>query len=139
MQNYYVKIPKDMALIKQKFMFGLTKRQIFCFGIGLLLGLPVFFIVKSFVNDLTIPIMAMGIVAMPFIMCGLYNKNGLYLEQSAKLMIEFLKKPKVRTYQSENIFSSIERQIEYNELYHLISVSDTTYRNKTRTKKKVKK
>ena len=137
MQNHYVKIPKDMALIKQKFMFGLTKRQILCFGIGLLLGLPAFFIVKSFVNDLTIPILAMGIIAMPFIMCGLYNKNGLHLEQSAKLMIEFLKKPKVRTYQSENIFSSIERQIEYNKLHYLISNLDPADRNiKT---KKVKK
>lgn len=138
MQNHYVKIPKDMALIKQKFMFGLTKRQIVCFGIGLLLGLPAFFIVKSFVNDLTIAIMAMGIIAMPFIMCGLYNKNGLHLEQSAKLMVEFLKKPKVRTYQSENMFSSIERQIEYNELHHLISALDPTYRN-IKPKKKVKK
>ncbi|MEE0264441.1 MAG: PrgI family protein [Acutalibacteraceae bacterium] len=137
MQNHYVKIPKDMALIKQKFMFGLTKRQIICFGIGLLLGLPAFFIVKPLANDLTIPILAMGIIAMPFIMCGLYNKNGLHLEQSAKLMIEFLKKPKVRTYQSENIFSSIERQIEYNKLHHLISNLDPADRNiKT---KKVKK
>ena len=130
-QNHYVKIPKDMGLIKQKFMMGLTKRQILCFGIGLVLGLPAFFIVKSFIgDDLTIPIMAMGITAMPFIMCGLYNKNGLHLEQYAKLMIEFLKKPKVRTYQSENIFSSIERQIEYNKLHKLISNSENNHQRK---------
>lgn len=128
-----------MALIKQKFMFGLTKRQVVCFGIGLLLGLPVFFIVKSFVSDLTVSIMAMGLVAMPFIMCGLYNKNGLHLEQIVKLMIEFFKKPKIRTYQSENVFSSIERQIEYKKLYCQISDSNHISKSQQKQRKRVKK
>lgn len=40
---HYVQIPKDLNDIKQKFMFGLTKRQVVSFGIGGILGIPLFF------------------------------------------------------------------------------------------------
>ena len=39
----YVPVPKDMNAVKTKVAFNLTKRQIVCFGAGLLVGLPVFF------------------------------------------------------------------------------------------------
>ena len=43
----YVPVPKDLTKVKSKFLFGLTKRQVFCFGIGAACGLPVFFLTKS--------------------------------------------------------------------------------------------
>ena len=36
---HYVKIPKDLNDIKEKFIMGFTKRQVICFGIGLVIGL----------------------------------------------------------------------------------------------------
>ena len=41
---HYVQIPKDLNDIKEKFIMGLTKRQVVCFAIGLALGAPVFFV-----------------------------------------------------------------------------------------------
>ena len=41
---HYVSIPKDLNDIKEKFMMGFTKRQVICFGIGLAVGAPVFFL-----------------------------------------------------------------------------------------------
>ena len=38
----YVPVPKDLTKVKSKFLFGLTKRQVICFGIGAVCGLPVF-------------------------------------------------------------------------------------------------
>ena len=35
---HYVPIPKDLNDIKEKFIMGFTKRQVICFGIGLVLG-----------------------------------------------------------------------------------------------------
>ena len=32
---HYVPIPKDLNDIKEKFIMGFTKRQVICFGIGL--------------------------------------------------------------------------------------------------------
>ena len=39
---HYVPIPKDLNDIKEKFIMGFTKRQVICFGIGLVLGAPVY-------------------------------------------------------------------------------------------------
>lgn len=43
----YVPVPKDMNAVKTKVAFNLTKRQIVCFGGGLLVGLPVFFLISK--------------------------------------------------------------------------------------------
>ena len=39
----YVPVPKDLSKVKTKVAFNLTKRQIVCFAVALILGLPLFF------------------------------------------------------------------------------------------------
>ncbi|MDD6059188.1 MAG: PrgI family protein [Ruminococcus sp.] len=106
----HIKIPKDLDDIREKFMFGLTKRQCLCFAIGFLVGVPVFFLTRKYGMELGI--IAMGFAAAPAIVCGIYKKNGLTFEKYLKAMIKFMKKPKTRTYKSENIYEKIEKQIE---------------------------
>ena len=43
----YVSVPKDLTKVKTKFLFNLTKRQVICFGIGILMGVPLFFILRN--------------------------------------------------------------------------------------------
>ena len=43
----YVSVPKDLTHVKSKMLFGLTKRQIVCFGAALLMGLPLFFMLRG--------------------------------------------------------------------------------------------
>ena len=43
----YVSIPKDLSRVKSKFLFNLTKRQVVCFGLGALTGVPAFFLAKD--------------------------------------------------------------------------------------------
>ncbi len=43
----YVPVPKDLTKVKSKFLFNLTKRQVVCFGLGALAGLPLFFLTKD--------------------------------------------------------------------------------------------
>lgn len=128
-QSHFVKIPKDIALIRQKFMFGLTKRQCICFGIGIAVGFPAFYIFNTFLG-LQAGCFAMGIAAAPFVFCGLFKKNGMHLEEYIKLMIAFLKKPKIRTYQSENSLEILSRQIEYNKLRKLLAKSNAAKNEK---------
>lgn len=59
---HYVQIPKDLNDIKEKFIMGFTKRQVICFGIGLVLGAPVFFLTKTAIG-MSGAIFAMGAVA----------------------------------------------------------------------------
>ena len=38
----YVPVPKDLTKVKTKVAAGLTKRQLICFSLAALVGLPVF-------------------------------------------------------------------------------------------------
>ena len=56
---HYVPIPKDLNDIKEKFIMGFTKRQVICFGIGLVLGAPVYFLTRASIG-MSGAIFAMG-------------------------------------------------------------------------------
>lgn len=105
---HYVQIPKDLNDIKQKFMFGLTKRQVVSFGIGGVLGIPLFFLTRSTLG-VSGAIFAMGAVAAPALICGLYKKNGIFFEQTIKNMFRYFKRPRKRTYRTVNLYECIER------------------------------
>lgn len=109
---HYVQIPKDLNDIKEKFIMGLTKRQVICFGIGLVLGAPVFFLTRATIG-MSGAIFAMGVCSAPAILCGLYKKNGVFLEKQAKFMREYFTRPRKRYYKATNIFMCFERHIEY--------------------------
>ena len=115
---HYVQIPKDLNDIKQKFMFGLTKRQVVSFGIGGVLGIPLFFLTRSTLG-VSGAIFAIGAVAAPALICGLYKKNGIFFEQTIKNMFRYFKRPRKRTYRTVNLYECIERQIEYTKLKKL--------------------
>lgn len=123
LQKHYVQIPKDLREIKQKFILGLTKRQLICFSIGLAMGLPVFWLTKNFLG-LSGGIAAMGIIAAPAILCGIYKKNGIFLERQIKNMIKYFKSPRIRTFRNVNNFECIERQLEYNRLKKILQQAE---------------
>ena len=83
-----VSIPKYLNDIKEKFIMGFTKRQVICFGIGLVIGAPVFFLSRAALG-ISGAIFAMGACAAPAILCGLYRKNGVYLEKQIRYMYEY--------------------------------------------------
>ena len=43
----FVPVPKDLNRVKTKVMFNLTKRQLICFSVAAVVGLPLFFLVKK--------------------------------------------------------------------------------------------
>ncbi len=43
----YVTIPKDLSRVQSKVLFGLTKRQVICFGAAAVIGVPLFFLSKG--------------------------------------------------------------------------------------------
>lgn len=121
--SHFVRVPKDLNDIKEKVVFGLTKRQLICFGIGLVVGLPMFFLTRNYLG-LNGGIYAMGITAAPAIFCGIYKKNGIYFERQVKFMIEFFKRPKKRYYRTTNVFRCIENHIEYIRLKKKLSEAE---------------
>ena len=101
----YVTIPKDLSRIQSKVLFGLTKRQVICFGAAALVGVPLFFLAKASLG------LCMILVMLPFFLFAMYEKNGQPLEVFLGHLIQnkFIR-PKVRIYQTNNLYSALVRQ-----------------------------
>lgn len=39
----YVNVPKDLTRVKNKIAFNMTKRQLICLGIAVIMGIPFYF------------------------------------------------------------------------------------------------
>lgn len=111
----YVPVPKDLNAVKTKAMFNLTKRQLICFGSGLVLAVPLFFILKAHINISGAAII-MIIVLLPFMLLAMYEKNGQPFEKVAKNIINVLViRPKQRPYKTNNYYSLLEKQDKLNK------------------------
>ena len=106
----YVPVPKDLSRIKTKVALNLTKRQIICFAVALIIGLPLFFLLKESAGNSTATL-CMMMVMLPFFLLAMYEKNGQPLEVILKQMIEtkFIR-PKNRPYQTNNFYEALARQ-----------------------------
>ncbi|PET99704.1 PrgI family protein [Bacillus cereus] len=85
--NFVVSIPKELKSIKSKLFFGLTKRQLIGFSIALAMGLPVFFMLKSF--SLDVALYGLFFTACPMIFGTIFTKDGMPAETWIKLYLEF--------------------------------------------------
>lgn len=106
----YVTVPKDLTKVKSKVMFGLTKRQLVCFGAAALIGVPLFFLLRGSVNSSTATV-CMIVVMLPLFLLAMYEKDGQPLEVIAGQIIQtvFLR-PKERPYMTNNFYAAVERQ-----------------------------
>ena len=83
----YISVPRDLTKVKSKVIFNLTKRQLICFGMAALIGVPSFFLLKTVVKVNT-AVMGMMAVMMPFFFLAMYEKNGQPLEVILNHMIQ---------------------------------------------------
>ncbi len=108
----YISVPRDLTKVKSKVMFNLTKRQLICFGIAALIGVPPFFLIKE-VTKVNTAVMAMMVIMMPFFFLAMYEKNGQPLEVILGHMIEAIfKRPKIRPYMTDNYYAALMRQAQ---------------------------
>ncbi len=106
----YVTVPKDLTKVKSKVMFNLTKRQLICFGAAVIVGLPLFFLIKSYAGT-TPAALCMVLAMLPMFLFALYEKNGQPLEVIIRQFVEvkFIR-PKERPYQTNNFYAALARQ-----------------------------
>lgn len=107
----YVTIPKDLTKVKSKVLFGLTRRQLICFGAAVLVGVPLFFLLKNNV-DSSMATLCMILVMLPFFLFAMYERHGQPLEVVIEQMVQALfVRPKERPYQTNNFYDALQRQI----------------------------
>ncbi len=106
----YVSVPRDLTRVKSKILFNLTKRQLLCFGVGILIGIPAYFGLKR-VGNVSLATLGMIIIMLPMFLLAMYEKDGQPLEVIAFHFIQakFIR-PKVRPYQTDCYYAALERQ-----------------------------
>lgn len=118
----YVPVPKDLSNIKTKVMFNLTKRQLICFSIALVVGLPLFFLFKGRTSTSLASLM-MIFSMLPFFMLAMYEKHGQPLEVILKnyFRVKFFN-PKKRPYKTNNFYAVLMRQAKLDkEVKHIVT------------------
>ena len=106
----YVPVPKDLSKIKTKVAFNLTKRQIICFAVALIVGLPLFFLLKDSAGT-SAASFVMIVVMLPCFLMAMYEKHGQPLETVVKNIIQTkFVRPKERPYQTQNLYAVLEKQ-----------------------------
>lgn len=126
----YVSVPKDLAQVKTKVFMNLTKRQLICFGGGILIGLPLFFIFRGFMPNSTAALLMM-LVMLPCFMFGMYEKNGQPLERILYYFVQsrFIR-PRQRLYRTDNVYNALMRQSQLTQ-----EVNRIVHQAKIRTQK----
>ena len=105
----YVPVPKDLTRVKSKFLFNLTKRQVVCFGLGALVGLPVFFLTKGAIG-VSMAAALMIVIMLPFFLFAMFERNGQPLEVLLKHYIQArLIRPRTRVFETENFYATLEQ------------------------------
>ena len=108
----YVPVPKDLTKVKTKVMFNLTKRQLVCFGAGALIGVPLFFLLRTPLG-LSPAAIVMVISMLPAFLLAMYEKNGQPLEKVIGNIIQVcFTRPRKRPYVTNNFYAAVERQYQ---------------------------
>ena len=118
----YVPVPKDLSNVKTKVVFNLTKRQLICFSMALVVGLPLFFLLKDRTNT-SLASLVMIFSMLPFFMFAMYERHGQPLEVILKhyLAVRFLN-PKQRPYRTNNFYAIIMLQAKlHKEVKHIVT------------------
>ena len=127
----YIPVPKDLSKVKSKVMFGLTKRQLVCFGGGALIGLPLFFLMRTFTGSSAATIV-MILSMLPCFAFGMYEKDGQPLEAVLNNVLHSLfLLPKQRPYRTDNFYAALERQANLErEVQSIVRKKQKTQRNR---------
>lgn len=130
----YVTIPKDLTKVKSKVLFGLTRRQLICFGAAVLVGVPLFFLLRNAVDSSTATL-CMILVMMPFFLFAMYERHGQPLEVVIEQMVQAVfVRPKERPYQTNNFYAAIERQISVEKEVRTVVQKNKTAGNTKKAK-----
>ena len=112
----YINMNKDFSIIEKPIpSIGLTKRQIFAFSSGGLVGIPAFLLFKFVIGtDGTIALLALFFSMFPISAALLYKKDGMYIEKHLRYYYEthFVRNTD-RPYETENYYDYIQREKQF--------------------------
>jgi ABC-type uncharacterized transport system permease subunit len=109
----YVSVPKDLAEVKTRLIFNLTKRQVICFGAAAVIGVPLFLSFRGVLGN-TGAMTLMIAAVIPAFFFAIYSKDGVI--PAEKFILLVLRKmflyPKIRVYRTANMYVAIENMAQ---------------------------
>ena len=107
----FVSVPKDLTKVKNKIIFNLTKRQLICFGVAAVVGLPFYFLSRGIIGSSNAAT-GMCLLMLPAFLFAMYEKDGMHLEDVLMhvIRVKFIR-PSVRKYETENYYETDPEQI----------------------------
>ena len=103
-------IPRDLRRIKTKVAFGLTKRQLLCFSLAAVTGIPAYLYTKPYMGTDLASFLMIAIM-LPFFVFALFEKDGFPAEKWLYFFIrkKFLR-PEIRVYRTANFYRRLEQE-----------------------------
>lgn len=131
----YVQVPKDLTRVKTKVLFNLTKRQLICFGSAAAVSVPFYLLTRHSLGS-TLAACIMIVIALPFFLFAMYEKDGRPLEKILKNIIQMkFKRPGVRPYKTDNFYAAIQEEIYEKEVLGIGKTQTQTPKNRKAGKK----
>jgi hypothetical protein len=106
----FVNVPKDLGKVKTKVALNLTKRQLICFGVAAVIGIPAYLFTRGALGNSAAALLMIGIM-LPFFFVAMYEKDGQPAEKVLRNMI----RTKIvwagkRPYRTENLYDLMEKE-----------------------------
>ena len=99
-----VDMVKDPTKVKPKFIGSFTKRQVVCYGLAALIGIPFYLMTKDTIGKETAALFMVALM-FPFIIASMYEKDGLPAERYFfRFFLWKFMRPVKRSYKKENRF-----------------------------------
>lgn len=116
-----IKIPKEITEYKEKFMFGLTIRQLVSAVVALAICVPLFLFGKDFLGEDAVGWLVI-LVAVPIFAFGFFRYDGMPFEQFL-IMIYRQKwvEPQKRKYEELPVFWFCREEIIEDEINHQLA------------------
>lgn len=103
----YVPVPKDLSKIKTKLAFNLTKRQLICFSIAAVIGIPTYLFTRAHIGNSPSLLLMIGLM-LPCFFFAMFERDGLPFE---KVLCNIVRTrylwPRVRPYQTQNFYAAL--------------------------------
>jgi len=106
----YVNIPNDLSRIKTKVALNLTKRQLICFSIAAVVGVPTYLFTRLVIGNTGAMILMIALM-LPVFFIAMYERDGLPAEKVARNILNTLfLRPGARPYKTENFYAILTKE-----------------------------
>jgi hypothetical protein len=105
----YVPVPKDLTKIKTKVALNLTKRQLICFSLAAVVGVPTYLLTRGAAGNSVAALLMIGLM-LPFFFLAMFERDGQPAEKVIRNYIRAKLWPGTRPYITENLYKYLDEE-----------------------------